>query len=139
MEKHQEVTALPKLIDPMDSKFFATIKENRHTYEQHLLDPVIDHPYEGADLVSKGNSYLVLDHNKKRVVYLMRWETRTILSRKSAYQVIVWSEPGDSKIRGYAPKIFFEHLFNKIKLICADRLQTPNRKRFWTSVVNAAL
>ena len=133
------VVAEPKFIDPMEPKYFDTKEENHKTYTNALTWPVLEHPYKGADLVFKGNKYLVLDHELKQVVYLMRWTTREVLSRQAAYQVIVWSDPAVNEIRGYAPKVFFGHLFAKNKLICTDRLQTPGGKRFWISAITSAI
>ena len=134
--KSSKTVAAPKLIDPMAKDYFASPEENRSEYlASKKKGKVVDHPYEGADLVTFGNNYQILDHRKKQVTYLMKWQTRKILGRDAAYQVIVWADTGTTEVRGYARKVFFDQLFSKSGLICTDRIQTPDGRRFWSSVV----
>ena len=140
MDSSKKVTSAPKLIDPMDKDYFSSEADNLRDYLYALKHgKVLGHPYLGADLVSYRNNYRVLDHNQKKVVYLMKWETRKFLGREAAYQVLVWSDPRTDKMRGYAPQVFFDQLFSKTGLICTDRIQTPQGSRFWTSVISRAL
>jgi hypothetical protein len=136
----EEILAVPKVIDPMVPPF-ASPRENRAEYlRANKLGTVLGpSPYEGADLVSFGSNYRVLDHAKERVVYVMTWRTRKILGQDAAYQIYVWTDPGTPEMRGFAPKVFFEHLFSKTGLICTDREQTLMGRRFWGSVIQEAL
>lgn len=130
----------PKIIKEMSMKYFPSQEANQKQYEKaRKLGKVLDHPYTGADLVTYGHQYYVLDHNKKEVTYLMKWETRKLFGKTAAYQVMVWSSPATKEIRGYAPKVFFQHLFALNELICTDRLQTFDGARFWVSVSVEAL
>jgi hypothetical protein len=109
----------------MDKDYFTSPEDNRREYmEAKKKGKVLDHPYDGADLVTFGNNYRVLDHKKKEVTYLMKWETRKILGQEAAYQVIVWADTGTPEIRGYAPRVFFNHLFTT----CPTTLRPPKLK-----------
>lgn len=99
---------------------------------------VLDQPYKDAELLEDIKSYYVLDYKLEKIVYAMDWEERTILGKKAAYQVEVWSSGIVPEIRNYVSKVFWEHLFNKNKLVCTDRYQTPDGKRLWEKMLSIA-
>ena len=117
---------------------FKSPQEMLEFYNLHKDLKPIEHPYPGADLVSTENTYLVVDHALKQVVYFMEWTTRHILNKVAAYQIMVWSDPAVKEIRGYAPKVFFKHLFQVADFVCTDEQQTKDGERFWGSVIKTA-
>lgn len=128
--------AMPRLIEPMQSYSY---RELEIIYRKFKDYPIIDSPFPNADLVKKGQTYAVIDRQLEKVAYFMKWQTRKVLNTEMAYQVIVWSNPEINYIRGYASKVFFEHLFADYDAICTDRHQTPNGQRFWRSVISEAI
>lgn len=130
--------AMPRIIDPLPTNLLSD-SESHLLYTKCKKLPVIEHPYDGADLVYDNRAYYVLDNSLQKVPYLMKWNTRKVLNIEMAYQIIVWSDPTVPNIKGYSYKVFFDQLFSRFQAICTDRSQTEHGKRFWYSSIAKAL
>jgi|GEM_PF-3779296 len=141
----KEVKAAPQMIPSLEDHPLNNAEANKKQYRAFKKVvatkslPVLDIPYPSAELYNLRNMYFVLDHERERVAYLMKYEVRTIRGKKAAYQVMVWSNPDISSMRKYASTVFFEQLFEKTDLVTTDRQQTPAGQRFWRNAVDIAL
>jgi hypothetical protein len=134
-----KIEAAPQLIPPVNQWLVKDSENYKEVMKSRKLGTVIGHPYDGADLVKWKSNFRVIDNNQNRVVYYMEWRTRTLFGKKTAYQIMVWSDPTTKQIRGYAQKAFFDLLFSESDMVCTDREQTYDGKKLWLILVAEAI
>jgi hypothetical protein len=98
----------------------------------------------GVTLYSYPNHYILLDENKKRILYFMEYGEKNILGYPSYVQKKVWADKKDDYtyveiIPGFSIVSYvLLHCLVKTKHIVTDTLQTKKGEGLWDSLVRKA-
>lgn len=142
MRKH--IVGTPELIEPLENVPWDNLKENtkRYSYYTDEVEKKLLHTLSrGVALyqIPEDKLFLVLDHNAKMVLYVMKYDTDPIFGHTFAVQRYVWASArlakSEMQIKSQTVTAYvFFHLLMKIAggiAITTDALQTPDGKRFW--------
>lgn len=88
--------------------------------------------------------YIVLDEtniNVPRVIYFVWYKIQNLgyIAKKSACQILVWSNPTYSILDGFAQYVFFDIILPKTGTIVTDYQHTGYGRRFWARQIAKAL